>query len=105
MNLSSAAAEEPNPPIAGRRFQGAPEEIERRCASRSAAAVADSMAQLTAWAVLMGARLGAVPSLTNLSAQVGGQLEVERAPSASPSAISVLGGDRVGDPGRTHFPC
>jgi uncharacterized oligopeptide transporter (OPT) family protein len=63
-SLSTPDDEDRPLPLAG--FEGAPEEIERQWRERVYRGHGDSMAQLTARAVLMGSCLGALLSLTNL---------------------------------------
>jgi putative OPT family oligopeptide transporter len=62
----SAAADEADPPLHVAAFTGTPDEIERQWYEQVYRGRGDRMAQLTLRAVLMGACLGGLLSLTNL---------------------------------------
>jgi putative OPT family oligopeptide transporter len=66
MDLSFGASDEADRPLPVAALKGTPEEIERQWYEQVYRGRGDSMAQLTARAVLMGACLGGVLSLTNL---------------------------------------
>jgi putative OPT family oligopeptide transporter len=66
MNLSFEASDEADRPLPVAALKGTPEEIERHWYEQIYRGRGDSMAQLTVRAVLMGACLGGVLSLTNL---------------------------------------
>ncbi|HLH90978.1 MAG TPA: OPT family oligopeptide transporter [Xanthobacteraceae bacterium] len=66
MNLSVEATDEPDPPLHVAAFAGTPDEIERQWYEQVYRGRGDRMAQLTVRAVLMGACLGGLLSLTNL---------------------------------------
>ena len=66
MDLFFAASDEADQPLPVAAFKGTPEEIERQWYEQVYRGRGDSMAQLTVRAVLMGACLGGVLSLTNL---------------------------------------
>ena len=66
MDLSFAAGDDADRPLPVTAFEGAPEEIERQWYEQVYRGRGDHMAQLTVRAVLMGACLGGVLSLTNL---------------------------------------
>jgi putative OPT family oligopeptide transporter len=65
-DLSFGAAHEADRPLPVAAFKGTPEEIERQWYEQVYRGHGDSMAQLTVRAVLMGACLGGLLSLTNL---------------------------------------
>ena len=65
-NLSVGASDEADRPLPVAAFKGTPEEIERQWYEQVYRGRGDSMAQLTVRAVLMGACLGGMLSLTNL---------------------------------------
>jgi putative OPT family oligopeptide transporter len=66
MDISSEARDEADRPLPVAVLKGTPEEIERAWCEQVYRGRGDSMAQLTVRAVLMGACLGGVLSLTNL---------------------------------------
>ena len=66
MDLSFGASDEADRPLPVAALKGTPEEIERQWYEQVYRGRGDSMAQLTVRAVLMGACLGGVLSLTNL---------------------------------------
>jgi putative OPT family oligopeptide transporter len=66
MDLSIGPSDEADRPLPVAALKGTPEEIERQWYEQVYRGRGDSMAQLTARAVLMGACLGGVLSLTNL---------------------------------------
>src|ERR1700757_2450743 len=66
MDIAVATTEELDRPLPVAGFKGTPEEIERQWHEQVYRGRGDSMAQLTWRAVLMGACLGGVLSLTNL---------------------------------------
>jgi putative OPT family oligopeptide transporter len=66
MDLSFGASDEADQPLPVAALKGTPEEIERQWYEQVYRGRGDSMAQLTVRAVLMGACLGGVLSLTNL---------------------------------------
>src|SRR5215212_9564576 len=66
MDFSAGATNKPERPLPIAGFKGTPDEIERQWYEGVYRGRGDSMAQLTLRAVLMGAGLGAVLSLTNL---------------------------------------
>ncbi len=66
MDPSLSAPDDGDRPLPLAGFEGAPEDIERQWRDEVYRGRGDSMAQLTARAVLMGSCLGAVLSLTNL---------------------------------------
>src|SRR5215471_16217562 len=66
MDLSLGATHEADRPLPVTAFKGTPEEIERAWYEQVYRGRGDSMAQLTVRAVLMGAALGGLLSLTNL---------------------------------------
>jgi uncharacterized oligopeptide transporter (OPT) family protein len=65
-DLSLGSGDEPDRPLPVAAFEGTPEEIERQWYEQVYRGHGDSMAQLTVRAVLMGACLGGLLSLTNL---------------------------------------